>query len=161
MKRFLENGKLIQFILREFNCFCGMVDRRKVFSLISSRVHCQRSSPLRNSDTPGAGFEHEQNLSSGFGEWSCAVVTCFTQCLVDILHWIPTSASIRIHLVIRIYFGKEIFHEIFRKSLNWKGKLILKKDSVSHATLFICLVHSCVWKSTWICWKYIEVLNVF
>ena len=27
------------------NCFCGMVDRRKAFSLISSRDHCQRSSP--------------------------------------------------------------------------------------------------------------------
>ena len=37
--------------------FCGMVDRRKAFSLISSRVHCQRSSQSRISDTPGAGFE--------------------------------------------------------------------------------------------------------
>ena len=27
------------------DCFCGMVDRRKAFSLISSRDHCQRSSP--------------------------------------------------------------------------------------------------------------------
>ena len=34
------------------NCFCGMVDRRKAFSLISSRDHCQRSSPLRISDMP-------------------------------------------------------------------------------------------------------------
>ena len=29
----------------ELNCFCGMVDQRKTFSLISSRDHCQRSSP--------------------------------------------------------------------------------------------------------------------
>ena len=34
------------------NCFCGMADRRKAFSLISSRDHCQRSSPSRISDTP-------------------------------------------------------------------------------------------------------------
>ena len=34
------------------NCFCGMVDRRKVFSLISSRDHCQRSSPSRICDMP-------------------------------------------------------------------------------------------------------------
>ena len=27
------------------NCFCGMVDRQKAFSLISSWDHCQRSSP--------------------------------------------------------------------------------------------------------------------
>ena len=32
--------------------FCDIVDRRKAFSLISSRDHCQRSSPLRISDTP-------------------------------------------------------------------------------------------------------------
>ena len=38
------------------NCFCGMVDRRKAFSLISSRDHCQRSSPSRISDTPRAGW---------------------------------------------------------------------------------------------------------
>ena len=56
------------------NCFCGMVDRQKVFSLISSRDHCQRSSPSRISDTPQAGFEPAQSLSSGLVEWSCAVV---------------------------------------------------------------------------------------
>ena len=44
------------------NCFCGMVDWRKAFSLISS--HCQRSSPSQISDMPWAGFV----------EWSCAVV---------------------------------------------------------------------------------------
>ena len=37
--------------------FGGMVDRRKVFSLISSRDHSQISSPSRISDTPRAGFE--------------------------------------------------------------------------------------------------------
>ena len=59
-------------------CFCGMVDWRKAFSLISSRDHCQRSSPLRISDTPWAGFEPAQNLSSGLVEWSCAVVITTT-----------------------------------------------------------------------------------
>ena len=29
------------------NCFCGMVDQRKAFSLIYSRDHCQRSLSLR------------------------------------------------------------------------------------------------------------------
>ena len=50
------------------NCFCGMVDRRKAFSLISSRDHCQRSSPSRISDAPRAGFKPAQNLSSGLVE---------------------------------------------------------------------------------------------
>ena len=40
------------------NCFCGMVDRRKAPSLISSRDHCQRSS----------GLEPAQNLTSGLAE---------------------------------------------------------------------------------------------
>ena len=44
-------------------------DRRKTFSLISSRDHCRRSSPSRISDTLQAGFEPVQNLSSGFVEW--------------------------------------------------------------------------------------------
>ena len=50
------------------NCFSGMVDQRKAFSLISSWDHCQRSSPLQISDTPQAGFEPAQNLSSGLVE---------------------------------------------------------------------------------------------
>ena len=50
------------------NCFCGMVGRRKAFNLISSRDHCQRSSPSRISDTPRVGLEPAQNLSSGLVE---------------------------------------------------------------------------------------------
>ena len=48
--------------------FCGMVDQRKAFSLISSCDHCQRSSPSRISDTLQAGFEPVQNLNSGIVE---------------------------------------------------------------------------------------------
>ena len=38
------------------NCFCGMIDRRKAFSLISSWDHSQ-TSQLQISDTLQAGFE--------------------------------------------------------------------------------------------------------
>ena len=62
------------------NCFCGMVDRRKAYSLISSRNHCQRSSPLRIPDMPRAGAEPAQNLILGFVQWSCAVVITTTPC---------------------------------------------------------------------------------
>ena len=55
------------------NCFCEMVDRRKALSIISSRDHCQRFSPLQISDTPRAVVEPVQNLSSHFLEYSCAV----------------------------------------------------------------------------------------
>ena len=58
------------------NCFCN--DQRKAFSLISTRDHCQISSPSRITDTPRAGFEPAQNLSSGLVEWSCAVVITST-----------------------------------------------------------------------------------
>ena len=60
------------------NCFCGMVDRRKAFSLISRRDHCKRSSLSRISNTPQAGLEPAQNLSSRLVEWSCAVVITTT-----------------------------------------------------------------------------------
>ena len=56
------------------NCSCGMIDWRKAFSLISSRDHCRRSSPSRISDTPRARFKPAPSLSTGFVEWSCAVV---------------------------------------------------------------------------------------
>ena len=46
------------------NCFCGIDDRQKMFSLISSWDHCQRSLPSRISDTSQAGFEPVQNLCS-------------------------------------------------------------------------------------------------
>ena len=55
------------------NCFCGMVDRRKAFSIISSRGRRQRSSPPRISDMLRAGFEPAQNLSSGLVERGCVV----------------------------------------------------------------------------------------
>ena len=53
-------------------------DRRKAFRLISNRNHCQRSSPSRISDTPRAGFEPAQNMSSGLVKWSCTVVRTTT-----------------------------------------------------------------------------------
>ena len=53
------------WMMMMMNCFCCMVDRRKAFSLISSRNHCQRSWPSQISDTPRAGFEPAQNLNSG------------------------------------------------------------------------------------------------
>ena len=68
------------------NCFCGMVDWQKAFSLISSRDHCQRSSPLWISDTLRAGFEPAQNLISGLVEWSCAVlITTTPQCYNEVV----------------------------------------------------------------------------
>ena len=56
------------------NCFCGMFDKQKTCSFISSRGHYRRLSTSQISDMPRAGFEALQNLNSGFTEWSCAVV---------------------------------------------------------------------------------------
>lgn len=44
------------------NCFRGMVDRRKAFSLITRGDHFQRFSPSQMPDTLRAGFETVQNL---------------------------------------------------------------------------------------------------
>ena len=59
---------MMMMMMMKMNCFCGMVDQRKAFSLISSRDPCQRFSPWWISDSPWAGFEPVQNLSSGFVE---------------------------------------------------------------------------------------------
>ena len=48
------------FMMVMMNCFCSMVDQRKVFSHISSHDYCQRSSSSRISAT--------KNLSSDFVE---------------------------------------------------------------------------------------------
>ena len=62
------NQRVIVMMMIMMNCFCGMVDQQKAFSLISSRDHCQRFSPSQISDAPRAGFEPAQNLSSGLFE---------------------------------------------------------------------------------------------
>ena len=90
------------------DCFCSMVDRWKVFSLISSRDYCQRSLPSRISDTPRAGFEPAQNLSSSLVEWSYAVVIITTP-----LHHndIPISDG-----SVQFYFEISM-HSLYHKSL--------------------------------------------
>ena len=49
---FKKEPSMMMMMMMMMNCFCGMADRRKAFSLISSREHCQRSSPSRISDKP-------------------------------------------------------------------------------------------------------------
>ena len=80
------------------NCFCGMVDWWKMFSLISSWDHCQRSSPSWISNTLWAGFEPAQNLSSGFVELSCAVVITTTHSIAtkNKIHKINTHRHTKI-----------------------------------------------------------------
>ena len=43
---------MMMMMMKMMNCFCGMVDRRKRFSLIPSQDNCQRCSPSRIFDTP-------------------------------------------------------------------------------------------------------------
>ena len=74
----VKNINILPGMMMIMNCFCGIIDRRKVVSLISRQDHCRRYSPMRISNTPRAGFELAQNLSSGFVEWSCAVVITTT-----------------------------------------------------------------------------------
>ena len=59
---------MMMMMMIVMDCFCGMVDRYGMISLISSRDHSQRSSPSRISDMPRTGLEPAQNLSSGLVE---------------------------------------------------------------------------------------------
>ena len=64
----VQNLMMMMMMMMMMNCFCGTVDRRKAFRLVSSRDHCQRSSPSQISDTLRVGFEPAQNLSLGLAE---------------------------------------------------------------------------------------------
>ena len=60
---------MMMMMMMMMHCFGWWYDSTtKAASLISSRDHCQRHSLLRISDTPRAGFESAQNLSSGIVE---------------------------------------------------------------------------------------------
>ena len=96
---------MMMMMMTMMNCFCGMVDWQKVFCLISSRDHCQRSSPSWISNMPQAGFEPVQNLSSGLVEWSFAVVLayssfyslfCFLPLFIHFIFWSPLLFSFQI-----------------------------------------------------------------
>ena len=50
------------------NCFCGLVDRQKAFSFISSQDFFQGFLPSPISETSQAGFGPVLNQSSGFVE---------------------------------------------------------------------------------------------
>ena len=72
--------------------FVVWLTHERHFSLISSPAHCQRSSPWWISDTPRAGFEPALSLSSGFVEWSCAVVITTTpQCYYCVREWLKIN----------------------------------------------------------------------
>ena len=91
------------------NCFCGIVNRQKAFfSLISSLDHCERSSPSWISDTPRAGFEPAHNLSSGFVEWSCAVVITTTPLLKPLRHLIVDLNREKHIKVLMLFVTREI-----------------------------------------------------
>ena len=52
----------VVIIIFKLSSYCGMVEKRKAFSLISSRRHCQRPSTSRISDMLRAVFELAANL---------------------------------------------------------------------------------------------------
>ena len=95
------------------NCFCGMVDWWKAFSLISSRDHCHRSSPSQIYDTPRAGFEPAQNLSSGLAEWSCAVVQYSLFIVYGNGEWYPFVVHIGSPSLISFYLVYFVFSYYF------------------------------------------------
>ena len=120
------------------NCFCSIVDRRKAFSLISRQYHCQRSSPSQIFDTPRAGFEPAQNLSSGFDEWSCAVVITITpRC-----HFIIIETNFQTENPIKIFFYKEKDQLLFsfKKNIRTPWYQIVKGTSPLALSMKFCIM---------------------
>ena len=66
------------------NCFCDIFDQQKVFSLMSSRNQCQRSSPLWISGMLQVVFKPVPNLSLGFAVvMKCSSDFCYTMALLE------------------------------------------------------------------------------
>ena len=103
------------------NCFCGMVDRQKAFSLVSSQDHCQRFSPSQSSDTPRAGFKPAENPSSESTEGICAVMITTTSRCHQIfysseIHKMSTSNSCR------LIWWLEVSYLLIVASYRWRGE---------------------------------------
>ena len=128
---------MMMMMMMMINCFCGMVNRRKTISLNSSRDHCQRSSPSRISDTPRAGFEPAQNLSSGLVEWSCAVVITTTPRRHNFEgHW----NLVYFWSIIGLYFRKSYKTTLFKKPKEFcknTPTFISIRSSITKKRLFI------------------------
>ena len=107
------------------NCFCGMVDLRKALSLIFSWGHCQRSLSSRISDTPQAGFELVQNLTSSLVEWSCAVVITTTPWR----HWVIEICFIEISELLKSDLSK-LQDKAAAKTASWTGKCKERKSHI-------------------------------
>ena len=133
---FMELLKTVWVYMMMMNCFCGMVDRRKTLSLIWFRDHCQRSSPSRILDTPQAGFEPAQNLSSGFVEWSCAVVITTTPWR----HWIFYKNIVLFFHISVIFQRRSIFFWLV--NLNTRGPVL-------HCTCFVWIIPMQLIKQTY------------
>ena len=101
------------------NCFCDMVDRWKAFSLISSRDHCQRSSPSWISETPCIVFV----------EWSFAVLIITTP-----LRLMLTKSKLNSieTLISQALIELEISHKEFIKIVKEKEKYEKIKEHLTN-----------------------------
>ena len=116
-RKILRTSYLHKSLMMMMNCFLQLVGRRKAFSLISSRDHCQRSSSSRISDTSRAGFEPVQNLSSGF----VVVITTTPR---------PTKILTRNAMKILESFQRNLNDGIqFSKVERWSSRTLLIVDS--------------------------------
>ena len=113
-----KRGMVVNSLMVMMNCFCGMVDQRKAFSLISSRDHCLGSSPLGIFDMPQARFEPAQNLSSDFVELSCAVVITTTPLCHEVVMLFKHKSA---------YHGKQLLVWKKRQVLQIYGRLCVKQ----------------------------------
>ena len=105
---------MMMMMMMMMNCFCGMVDRRKVFSLISSRDHCQRSSPSQISDTPQAGcdgFIGKFLLESQLNNHTINELFCNMLFLLHILNIFPLIVACMEQVFLKMNQSKVHLHD--------------------------------------------------
>ena len=127
------------------NCFIRMVDRRKPFSLISSRGHSQRFYPSQISNKLQAGFKSVKSLGSDFAELSCATL-CWIEMYSSNNHYTKVSlkniyGSLSLSLSLSLSFSLSLHLLGFDKFKNI-NYLYSKSKAFSEKVSYIC-----VWKN--------------
>ena len=127
------------------NCCCGMFDRQKAYSLISSRDHCQRSLPLQFSDTLRPEFRF-------LVKWSHTVVITATprrhieripvnSLFCAVMSENPTVRALELHIKFGWHLPGRTFVSVISK---WTHSLNLTYIEILHVYLAFFQSRPCV-----------------
>ena len=123
---------MMMMMMMMMNYFCGMVDRRKVFGLISCRDHYQRSPhhphhPIMHRKSPTLreqGLNLRRTWVPSLVEWSCAIVITTT----NQIFVVPKRYSLVRYYLSSFHLWQTSFALVNAQSQQWKYQNIKWKN---------------------------------